>query len=456
MKITKSLLAAGILGIITASGSTLAKVSEEEAARLGTELTPFGAIKEGNKEGTIPAWNPDFKAPAEYKVGGYYTDPYSDEKPLFTITAKNVEQHKDKLSAGQVALFEKYPETYRMDIYPSHRDAMYTDFAIQEIKKNATRSELTEDGNGVVKAFGSVPFPIPSDPREVVWNMAFNSWPYYSQYTITDALVYADGKRVEGEALFTRIAPYFDPTLSLEEFEAKNLPRSSSLVQTFSPVRDKGKMVLVREHVNQSIKPRGAWSYTPGVRRVRRAPTVAYDSPQGLGGFRTTDESYGFNGATDKYDWELVGKKEIYVPYNNYKFEDPSVSLDQLLTVNHTNPDYMRFELHRVWVLKAELKEGERNIYKTREIYVDEDTWNPVIVDQYDNRGNLWRNAYITSINMFDMNGFDRRSTIHHDLITKEYFANEIRNTHPPMVINRDVKELSYFSAATLRKLGVR
>ncbi|WP_066017148.1 MULTISPECIES: DUF1329 domain-containing protein [Endozoicomonas] len=456
MKITKSLLAVTMAGMTLMATSVSAKVSEEEAARLGKDLTPFGGEMAGNAEGTIPAWNPDFQPPASYKPGDYYPDPYADEKPLFVITAENMSEHKDKLTPGMQALFKTYPKTFKMPVYKTHRDAMYSDFSIQQVRANATRAELTEDGNGVINAFGSVPFPIPEGPLEVVWNMAFNNWPYFSDYRITDAVVYRNGSRLEGVSHFTRIAPYFNPELDFETFQKENLPRSASIIQALAPTREKGKTVLVHEFVNQSVEPRAAWSYTPGIRRVRRAPTVKYDSPAGLGNWRTTDESYGFNGATDKYNWTLLGKQEMYVPYNAYRFEDPSVSLDELLTQGHPNPKYMRYELHRVWVVKAELKEGERNVYKTRVLFIDEDHWNPVVVDQYDNRDELWRTTMVNSINLFDMPGMDRRSTIHHDLISREYFANEIRNPHPPMVVNREEKELSYFTSSTLKKLGVR
>lgn len=87
----------------------LAKVSPEEAAKLGiegTELTPMGAIRAGNADGSIPAWEGGIKTPpAGYTRGGWYIDPYADDQVLFTITAQNHEQYKDKLSTGQPLTF---------------------------------------------------------------------------------------------------------------------------------------------------------------------------------------------------------------------------------------------------------------------------------------------------------------------------------------------------------------
>ena len=100
-------------GMTLMATSVSAKVSEEEAARLGKDLTPFGGEMAGNAEGTIPAWNPDFQPPASYKPGDYYPDPYADEKPLFVITAENMSEHKDKLTPGMQALFKTYPKTFK-------------------------------------------------------------------------------------------------------------------------------------------------------------------------------------------------------------------------------------------------------------------------------------------------------------------------------------------------------
>ncbi|KEQ19754.1 DUF1329 domain-containing protein [Endozoicomonas numazuensis] len=455
---TKSLLTVGLTSLALLASTAQAKVSPEEAAKLGKTLTPMGAEMAGNKEGTIPAWNPDFKIPEGYQgPGTRYVDPYADDKVLFTITAENANQYKDKLAPGMIELFKLYPETFKMNIYPSHRDGRFSEFAENNVIANATRAEVVDGGDGVINAFGGPPFPIPQSGVEAIWNMLLKSGSHYWQATATDVLVYRNGSQQSGRQTVTRLAPYYDPEMTLNAFQEQRLPRLYQTVQTLAPTREKGKAVLAYEYINPKDQPRAAWSYTPGVRRVRRAPTVSYDTPQGLGKLRTTDGSYGYNGSPDKYNWKLVGKKEMYVPYNNYKFENKDVDFKELLPQGHANPDYMRYELHRVWVVRAELKEGERHVYKTREFFLDEDSWMVMQVDQYDNRDVLWRTTLVNTINMYDMPGIERRSVLYYDLVSREYLAADLFNKEPVQpIVNQDPKQISYFTPSNLRKIGVR
>ncbi|WP_051789286.1 DUF1329 domain-containing protein [Endozoicomonas montiporae] len=448
MKITKSLLVAAIAGLTLISVSASARVSLEEASKLDSDLTPFGAERAGNAEGTIPAWNPDFEPPGDYRPGGRYVDPYKDEKPLYTITAANYKQYLELLTPGIQKLFKIYPRTFKMHVYPSHRDGSYPDFMLDETRKNAVRAELVDGGSGVTSTFGGAPFPIPENGSEAVWNATLSRGLLSSLVTERQVLVYRNGSHQVGETTTLRYAPYFDPNLTIEEFQDQKMPRLGTLIETHAPNRDKGKSYVVHEFINPKEQPRAAWNYSPGVRRVRRAPTIAYDSPQGLGNWRTTDESYGFNGAPDRYNWTLVGKKEMLIPYNAYRFENNDANAKTLLPAGHPNPEFMRYELHRVWVLRAELKKGVRNIYKTRELFLDEDSWLPVLVDQYDNRNKLWRTTMLNSINQYDVGGIYSRTSIYLDLVTREYFADGVTNFNKPRKYNQKPKSLSYLVVA--------
>ena len=83
---------AAVLSAALIPGIALAQLNADEMAKLGvsgTELTPSGAIRAGNAEGTIPEWNSE---PIKGVANGYgdsLADPFADEKPLFTITAEN-------------------------------------------------------------------------------------------------------------------------------------------------------------------------------------------------------------------------------------------------------------------------------------------------------------------------------------------------------------------------------
>ena len=103
---------------LTLGTSAFAKISPEQAATLSTELTPLGAVRAGNEDGSIPAWTGGITTPPTgYKVGQHHPDPYPDDKILYTITKDNVEQYQDLLSPGQIALFDAYPKTYKMHVY---------------------------------------------------------------------------------------------------------------------------------------------------------------------------------------------------------------------------------------------------------------------------------------------------------------------------------------------------
>ena len=190
---------------------------------------------------------------------------------------------------------------------------------------------------------------------------------------------------------------------------------------------------------------------------MRRAPTVGFDTPDGPGGLKTVDEVRGFNGSMERFDWQLLGRQEIFVPYHNYRFDDPEVSYDELLTKFHANPEYMRYELKRVWVAEATLREGERHIYGKRRIYVDEDTGFTVITENYDGRGELWK--VVLTNNIYDYGGqaYARRAQMYHDLRAGAYIAERLINDSAPMLYDvNPMKGPVHFSPSNIRKLGKR
>ena len=437
-------------------GQAQAKVSAEEAARLGQELTPMGAEKAGNADGTIPAWSGKWRgAPPQVKYdgpGSRYADPYADEKPLFVITAQNMEQYSKQLTDGQRALFKRYPDTFKMPIYPSHRDFRFSEKIEANIKANATSAELVDGGNAVRNAFGASPFPIPKDGYELMWNHALQARANSEEAIYDQAVIYSNGNQALQTVHYQILAPWCSPTGSLQTYDGGVM--SHFMITTLKPVRSKGEIIGGNEFFDPVASPRQSWQYLPGTRRVRRAPTVGYDTPTGAGGFRTIDEDRLFNGAPDRYDWKLVGKKEIYIPYNNYKLDDPALKYSQILTTNHVNPDYMRYELHRVWVVEATLKPGARHIYGKRTLYLDEDSWSAALADNYDNRGQLWRTNMQTSVYAYDIQVNQARVALFHDLIAGSYLADRMANEQQPPQLNTAKYDDNYFTAANMRKLG--
>jgi hypothetical protein len=226
--------------------------------------------------------------------------------------------------------------------------------------------------------------------------------------------------------------------------------------KTLAPARLAGDIVLVHETMNQFREPRNAWTYNPGQRRVRRAPNIAYDNPgTAADGLRTSDQFDMFNGALDRYDWKLLGKREMYVPYNSYKLHSDKITFADVLKPLHVNPKYLRYELHRVWVVEATLKEGARHIYKKRRFYVDEDSWMILLADIYDNRDQLWRVSEGHSVNYYEKPLLGFTLEVHTDIQAGRYLALGLNNEYPMNVFGSNYSSRG-FTPSALRRMGRR
>ncbi len=369
----------------------LAKVDAAAAAKLGKELTPLGAEKAASADGSIPAWDGGLtKAPACFKgAGTRYCDPFPDDKPAFTINKANLDQYKARLTPGQLNLFAKYGETYSMPVYATRRSFANPQFIYDATAKNATTAELGGNGEALVNAITGIPFPIPDNGMEVIWNhkvrfrdTGVQRW--NNQFAVTTAGDY-NMVKIKEDAWFV----YSTPGISADKLNNKIL---YFLQNTTDPPRLAGTLLLVHETMDQLKEPRGAWQYNPGQRRLRRAPTVAYDNPgTASDSLRTNDQLDVFNGAMDRYEWKLVGKKDLYVPANSYKIHSDKLKYKDIIKKGHLDQALTRYELRRTWVVDSNLKKGTNHIYKRRTFYVDEDSWQIVAVDIYDARDQLWR-----------------------------------------------------------------
>lgn len=453
MKLNKKLLASGVLAATLVAGNAFGAVSAEEAAKLGDSLTPIGAEKAGNG-GEIPAWDGGLKeAPAGYNNDGIYLDPFADDEVKFTIDQSNVDEYADKLSAGQVAMIKKY-DTYKIPVYETRRTATYPQAIMDQTVENATTSELVAGGNGIENYQEGVPFPLPKEGVEVIWN-------HITRYRGGSV------QRNVGQVTPTENGAYsvvkfqdeFTWRASLEDFDPSKDPNVLFYFKQAitAPARLAGNVLLVHDTLNQVAEARRAWVYNAGQRRVRRAPQVAYDGPgTAADGMRTTDNFDMFNGAPDRYNWEIVGKKEMYIPYNSYKLVDRSVSYDDIVQAGHINQDLARYELHRVWHVRATLKEGERHIYGQRDFFIDEDTWQASVIDHYDGRGELWRVAEAHAMQFYDVQVPWYAIETLYDLLSGRYLAlgltNEENNPYT-FGVSRSSRD---YTPAALRRAGTR
>ena len=455
MKTTMHLISTLALSLL--AGSVLAAVSPEQAARLGSSLTPLGAERAGNADGSIPEWTGGLAKNAAAVDGrGFLGDPFAGEQPLFTITAQNLEQYRAKLSEGQLAMFKRYPDSYQMRVYPTHRTAAVPDEVSAAAKRSALNTELVEGGNGLKNFADSryYAFPIPQNGLEVVWNHITRYRGGNLKRNIVQAVPQTNGDytlvQFEDEVAFP------DNLADIDADKAANALLFFKQRVT-APSRLAGNVLLVHDSLDQIKEPRMAWIYNAGQRRVRRAPQVAYDGPgTASDGLRTSDNFDMYNGAPNRYDWKLVGKRELYIPYNNYQLDSPSVKYADIIKAGHTNQDLARYELHRVWEVEATLKSGERNIYAKRRFFIDEDSWQIAVSEHYDGRGQLWRVGQAMLLQNYDVETPVYAFEALYDLIGGRYLAIGMKNEEKRSIqygVHASVKD---FTPAALRNAGVR
>ncbi|QHF46895.1 outer membrane lipoprotein-sorting protein [Pseudomonas sp. S35] len=446
-----------VLALSLLAAHVMAAVSPEEAAKLGTTLTPVGAEKAGNADGSIPAWTGGIpKNAGAVDSKGFLADPFASEKPLFVITAATVDKYKDKLSDGQVAMFKRYPETYKIPVYPTHRTVNLPADIYESIKRSALNVKAINDGNGLENFTGNryYAFPIPKNGVEVLWNHITRYHGGNLRRIITQATPQTNGSytsiRFEEEVAVPQAIPDIDAA------KAANV-LSYFKQSVTAPARLAGNVLLVHETLDQVKEPRLAWIYNAGQRRVRRAPQVSYDGPgTASDGLRTTDNFDMFSGAPDRYDWKLVGKKEMYIPYNSYKLDSPSLKYDDIIKAGHINQDLTRYELHRVWEVVGTVKPSERHIYAKRHMYIDEDSWQVALVDHYDGRGQLWRVAEGHAQFYYDHQVPAYTVETLYDLIAGRYLALGMKNEEKSSFVFGFAAKAADYTPAALRADGVR
>lgn len=420
-------LALVAVSLIFLSEASLAAVSSQEAKQLGTTLTIWGAETAGSKDGAIPAYTGDgVKPPASYdpKKPGQKPDPWN-EKPLLVITGQNYTQYSERLTDGQKALFKIHPE-FRMNVFATHRTAAYPKYVLDNTMKNATSCKAIDNELRLEGCYGGIPFPIPKTGNQVMWNHLAGfeaaSWVGVS----SNWLVPPNGAPVlQSTSRATQESPFYNPKNS-----GTNTPNDfywKVRVDDLSPARRVGQKTLILDALDQFKVGRRAYQYIPGQRRVKLAPDLSYDTPSPFtSGGSTMDETKGYLGSLDRYDWKLVGKQEKYIIYNAFAFNDYKTCPDAKLTATKffPNPECARWELHRVWVVEGTLKPGFRHIYKKRTYYWDEDGYLAGQGEAYDAAGKLYRIAVPVHIPFYNGPGATVSSTYFLDLLTGTWAIN--------------------------------
>ena len=442
-----------ILAALLACSVAQAKVPPEQMARLDADLTPLGSERGGNQDGSIPAWRGGLTSPPEgigYEKGKHLPDPFAADKPLFRVTGANAGDYDAFITRGQKALLERH-DSYFMDIYPSRRSCAQPEFVYKAARNNALVGELVAEGNGVSEAIMASPFPIPNNGLEIVWNHTLRYRGYKLQREFTAIPVNQSGDYYQITVHDDAILRWSDP----QKRNAEELDNISIyyLLQTKAPARSAGYVVLVQESLNMSVEARRAWTYSPGTRRVRRAPTIAYDNPgTNSDGITTSDSFGGFNGAPDRFNWTVRGRSEKFIAYNN--FRRVLVPYDELVGKHHINQAVMRYEKHRVWEVEGNLKDNFRHIYARRVFYIDEDTKGIVATEIYDGRGDLWRVQELGGGVQYELPLCGGSGDTVYDLMVGRYLMTGLINEEKPIDFDASHLDANRYTPGNIRRLG--
>lgn len=441
----RSLATAMLCALAALPSGAQAKVSTAEAAKLGSELTPMGAEASANAAGTIPKWDGGL-ARKDLPRG---ENPYAADKPLYVITAQNLAQYKHLLTEGQQALFKTF-SSYTMPVYPTRRSASYPQWFYDATRKNATAVELTNNGFGFCCAAQGYPFPIPKNGTEVMWNhiMRYNTKGYKGHINL--AATVADGSYVVERNYIELTYVYNNVKSTIDSLKGMNL---YAFTKVISPPNKAGEAHLLHVPIDRIANQTGVWIYNNSVGRARRIGEVGYDNPL-FDGLMTHDQLDMFNGPLDRYTIKLLGKKEVLIPYNSYKLYDPALKYKQIITKGHINQDLTRYELHRAWVIEAQVRQGYSHRYKRRTFYLDEDSWIVHLQDIYDERDQFWRTAESHSINFSNVPVVVNGVQVHYDLQSRRYVVINLTNEERKLIEYDWEQEPAYFTPSALRKFA--
>jgi len=416
--------------LVGVCGMAQAKVSAEQANRLGKDLTPVGAVKSGNPSGVIPAWTGGVsEPPSNWEPGQVEVDPFPEDEPLFVISKANLELYRDKLTDGHIRMLEQYAPEFVMPVYQTRRSAAFPDHVYEKYRENAVTAELLSNGNGVRDTIMTSPFPIPQDGLEVIWNHILRYRGEEISFRSASATPQVSGSYNEVVNQYDYFIAYSRRGANLADIDNKIFYLKTD---TIAPSNLAGTITLVHETLDQIRSPRLAWIYDAGSRRLRRSPNLAYETDlPNSSSLRAVDQKDMYNGAPNQYNWEIKGRREIYVPYNAYKLHDGDVRPDDIIRPQHINQELARYELHRVLVVEAKRRIGISHIYDRRVFYVDEDSWQVLATEEYDEDGNLWRVSEAHNISFYSEPVFWTTLEMTYDLKAERYYIDGLDQGYP-------------------------
>jgi len=437
----------GILLLAACASQAQARVDDTQAMRLGQDLTPLGAERAGNAAGTIPAWTGGVQPPAGYEKGMHHPDPYAGDAVLYKVDQSNVGQYAALLPDGMRALIEREPGFY-LRVFPTRRSAANPQRIYDATRLNAVSAELIANGNGLKGAAAGIPFPIPQDGMEVIWNHVLHYKGDQTRFVNNQAVV------INGSPTYIKRDRQIYYVYNREGMTQADLDNTLLYYKykVTAPAKLSGTSLAVQDPLDQVLAVRKAWRYSPADRRVRRLPSLAYDSLQpDTSGLATADVVDSFNGAPDRYEWSLIEKREMLVPYNSYAVHQKGIPYDDIVGPRTLNPDLLRYELHRVWVVDATLRKGFSHPYAKRRFYIDEDSWSILAVDLFNDKGELIGLQESHPISYYEVPMFNSTVETLYHLKDGNYFVDGLDNNEQMYDFDARLNPRD-FSPAALRR----
>ena len=413
----------------------------------GEELTPFGALRAGNRTGTIPAWTGGMSSPPpEYVPGRHLRDPFLEDTRWFTVTPAELERYRSRLSAGLATLLQRYPSSFEIPMFPTRRTAAAPPRILEASTANLGRARLTDNGLAVAGAQAGIPFPVPKTGEQAMWNHMLR-W-RGGAVSRTTAYILPDERGVSVPVTYREdwLSPY---SAGSGDGVALHYRRIG-----LRPAEAAGAALLIRQSLNPLQQPPAVWYRPPGARaQPVRAPDFAYDTPDPMtGGLRTADMTDMFSGMLDRFEFQLIGRKEMYVPYNAWRLLTPDLRVEEVFWSAHPNPTLLRYELHRVWVVEATLKQGLRHAFPRRVYYLDEDSWQILMADHFTADGSLARYAEVHGIVHPQVPVFLPGVEIAYDFASNRYVASSLDVADKPPAFDAPLTPQDFAPEALLPK----
>ena len=409
------------------------------SASAQSQLTPVGAEAAASADGAIPTYTDGlraFSARRSQNRGERLNHPYAADAPLFAIDQTSMDNHAALLSAGHKQLLSTH-DSYRIAVYPTRRSVSFP----QEIEQASLGNEASArlvNADEIEGVTSGVPFRRPKTGVEVIWNHRLryrgqaHDWVFHRGVRHESGDLELNQARWMFQAHYNRLAA------------SRQSARDDMIYQALlflEPAEEYPRFQIVaHESLSPGVARRKLW----GNISPRSKTTLIPGDNDALGIFsrkiRFGDMFDVFSGITDAYVYKLIGKREMIVPYNAFAFlVDVGLLPEDVLTPDHLNPDFARYERHRVWVVEASLREGKGHTFDRRVFYVDEDSWAILMVDCYTD-GNLVRFQEGHLLPVYPTESVAYAPHVVYQFDIPRYFATRLPlNARPPKFDDPDV-----------------